>query len=135
MSHRTTLLGFHCTRVWASMAVAMWLLRINRVRSVTNRRSRTTDVLEQVQDRLALLLLETDDSTGELFVDKESFGACDGVRADLSTQIESADPSYARCVTQTYQRVNRLYRLPSHYTTSVTLSRVLGLLDAGVHHF
>jgi hypothetical protein len=47
-------------------------------------RHRYGDSLEQVQDRLALLLFETDDSAGELFVDEEGFGAGDRVRSHLS---------------------------------------------------
>lgn len=48
------------------------------------RGKRQEDPLEQVQNRLALLGLETDDPTCELFVDKECFGACHGVRSNLS---------------------------------------------------
>lgn len=48
------------------------------------RGKRQEDPLEQVQNRLALLGLETDDPTCELFVDKECFGACHRVRSNLS---------------------------------------------------
>jgi hypothetical protein len=109
LSQSTTVLGAHRTLVWRSTPRAMWLLRIwsANVSSGCN-----GDLLQQLQDRIRLFLLQPDDPPRELPVDEQCLGASDGMRSD--------------------QRVYGFDRFSTDSSSTVTASTVFGLFDARV---